>query len=235
MKKIIMAFIVTLTIFAIYWFTLDRKVYYLALGDELAIGITADGDTALSYPQHIKQYLEENNNLEKYVNQFAKTGMRITDIIQDIQNNRLIYINDKKMMLKNALIKSDLVTISVNNRELLSKVQSSTNVSKIYEWIDELSKDYESLLLLLRDYCKEDIIVTGFYYPDVTGDKQENMRVINYINKKFETISNQYKVKFINISMFFLENTSFLKNSYPTKDGYRAISDYILSQFVEIQ
>ena len=85
MKKIIMAFIVTLTIFAIYWFTLDRKVYYLALGDEIAIGITADGDTAASYPQHIKQYLEENNNLEKYVNQFTKTGMRITDIIQDIQ------------------------------------------------------------------------------------------------------------------------------------------------------
>ena len=42
MKKILILGVIILSIFIIYLTTLDKKVYYLVLGDEISLGLTSN-------------------------------------------------------------------------------------------------------------------------------------------------------------------------------------------------
>ena len=103
MKKILILGVIILSIFIIYLTTLDKKVYYLVLGDEISLGLTSNNKYEKNYTEYIKEYLEEKNILEKYINEYTTQNYRITDIINDINNNK--EIEDTKQSLKNALIK----------------------------------------------------------------------------------------------------------------------------------
>ena len=54
MKKIIAIFIIILSIFIIYLTTIDQKVYYLALGDDITTGGLED---ELGFSDYINIYL----------------------------------------------------------------------------------------------------------------------------------------------------------------------------------
>ena len=43
MKKILVIGVVIISIFLIYLTTIDKKVYYVSLGDEISLGITKEG------------------------------------------------------------------------------------------------------------------------------------------------------------------------------------------------
>ena len=101
-------------IFLIYLTTLDKKVYYVALGDFLAKGI---GDN--QYSEEIQQNLEKKGKLEKYVEEFMRDDMRTTDYIKMIEENETRQVEGKTQTLKNALIKADLLTLSIGNNDLL--------------------------------------------------------------------------------------------------------------------
>ena len=235
MKKLLSCSLVIIMIFLIYWAFKDRKVYYLALGDELTLGITDEEILTQGYSLLIKQKFEEKDKLEMYVNQFVKPGNRITDVINDINNNIYVKHDNKKITIKNALIKADLVTLSINSGEFIKKIENDTNLVEAYSWIDELSEDYEYLLGLLRDYCKEEIAVVGFYLPKTMEANSDKLKLATYINERFSNISNQYNVKFINILATFLENDYLLTERYPNKDGYKVIGEYIITEIPEIQ
>lgn len=235
MKKIVIVGITALCIFLIYWITLDRKIYYLALGDGLSVGLTDTEIIGDNYTNYLKLKIEEKGKLEKYVNQFTEVGTRITDVIYDIDNNAFVELNGKNVTMKNALIKADLVTLSINHDDFLNRLENYRYSQDIYEWIVQLSKDYEKLLLLMREYCKEEIIVLGFYSPKSVEWQESTIQAVDYLNNKFEQISLKYNAKFINISTTFLENESFLDSRYPTKQGYQAIGEYILAEIPEIQ
>lgn len=64
MKKILILGIIILSIFIIYLTTIDKKVYFLSLGDEIALGFTKEGYYELNYNDYIKEYLENKNKLE---------------------------------------------------------------------------------------------------------------------------------------------------------------------------
>ena len=77
MKKILIGALVILTIFLIYLCNLDKKVYYLALGDSLVKGEGAYGEREKSYSDYVSDYFKEKNLLETYIDDFAKSGYRI--------------------------------------------------------------------------------------------------------------------------------------------------------------
>lgn len=231
MKKILSIIFVVFAILIIYLTTLDKKIYYLALGDGIALGITDSGITENSYSYHVKNYLEENEKLEKYVNSYIKEGNRINDIINDIKSNKIANINNKKYTLKNVLIKADLVTISINNEEILYRLNNSHYNNDLYNWIDELSKDYEQMLNLIRDYCKEKVIVIGYYYPKNYNNEINN--ILFYLNDTFKNISENYDVEYITPFLSTLESTNYIGKYYPTDDGYKTIGNQIILQIDE--
>lgn len=234
MKKLLIFGLIVLSVFLIYLCNMDKKVYYLALGDSLANGDGAYGKEIRSYSDYVSDYLKNKNLLETYVDEFAQSGYRTTDLINSITDNKKVSVNKKQVTLQNALIKADLVTVSIGANDILNKIntESPIDYASLYNYIDDLGDDLEELLSLMREYCKEDIVLVGYYnpYPYLNNVNTDN--VFSYLNSKYEKISKEYDVIYVEISTLFKENPQFLPNEndiHPSKDGYRAISGEIIS------
>ena len=117
-KKIFIIAVLLLAVFLIYLTTMDKKVYFLALGDSLALGNSKE-----NYPNHIRDFLDENNLLEEFRYEFIEDDLRITDLVRNIEDNKKVIVDGKNKTLKNSLIKADLVTISIGNEELFYKMK----------------------------------------------------------------------------------------------------------------
>ena len=216
--------ILIISIFLIYLTTIDKKVYYVSLGDEISLGMTKEGYYEKSYPIYIKEYLEEKKKLEIFIDDYETQGYRITDLINDINNNKEVEETNKT--IKNALIKSDLITLSIGTNDIISKINTEKALTKIdynrlYKNIDEIINDLDKLLKLIREYCKEDIILIGINIQ--TEDEKLN-EIINYANEKFKEISEKYKIYYID----YLKKEQNKYKIYPTKEEYKQISEQII-------
>ena len=234
MKKIIIIGMIVLAIFLIYLCNMDKKVYYLALGDSLAKGEGPNGTKVKGYTVLVKDYLEERNILETYIDKFADNGKRTTDLINDINDNKKITLKKEIITLQNALIKADLVTLSIGANDILNKIniEQITDYEQIYNYIDESIKDLEKLLKIMREYCKEDIILIGYYNPYPYLNNKKTSDIFDYLNKKYKETSNKYNVTYVEISDLFKENPSFLPNEndiHPSKEAYKEISKEIIA------
>ena len=111
MKKILISCLIVLSVFLIYLCNMDKKVYYLALGDSLASGEGAYGKKIKGYSDYVSDYLKNKNLLETYVSEFARSGYRTTDLTNSITDNKKVRINKKQTTLQNALIKSSTISL----------------------------------------------------------------------------------------------------------------------------
>ena len=224
MKKILVLGVIIISIFLIYLTTIDKKVYYVSLGDEISLGMTKEGYYEKSYSIYIKEYLEEKNKLETFIDDYATQGYRITDLINDINNNKEVEETNKT--IKNALIKSDLITLSIGTNDIISKINTEKTLTKIdynrlYKNIDEIIEDLDKLLKLMREYCKEDIILIGI---DINTEDEKLTQIINYANEKFKGTSEKYRIYYLD--SFKNEIKEF--KIYPTIDEYKQISEQII-------
>ncbi len=232
--KLKTALILALTlfiVFVIYLSHIDKKVYYVALGDYQALGLTNTGEITYGYTDYIKDILKKENKLETYIIGYAQDNARITDLINDIEQNKKIQIKNKMQTLKNALIKADLITLSIGMNDLFYKIGvnsdlQSLNYSEIYYHIDEMMEDMENLFELLREYCKEDIIMTNFYNPIDIQNEQLN-EVLNYANKRLNELAHIYHISIVHINKIFKERLNQIPSIYPTKNEYQIISECI--------
>ena len=225
MKKILIIGVIILSIFIIYLTTIDKKVYFLSLGDEIALGITKQGYYEKNYNDYIKEYLENKNKLEIYINDYVTYGQRITDIINDINNNNEIEESNKT--IKNALIKADLITLSIGTNDIEALIDNQNKLTKIdynkiYKNINNIIIDLENLLKQIREYCKEDIILIGLNIN--TKDEKLN-EILNYTNEKFKEQSEKYNIKYIDRYENNLE-----EKIYPTKEEYETIGNKIIEE-----
>ena len=226
-KKILILVLIVLTVFLIYLTTLDKKVYYLSIGDFITTGI----DNDFEWNDKIVTYLKDKNKFEVYVNSFSKENLRTTDLYNMIDNNEKDIIDKKEKTIKNALIKADLLTLSIGMNDFIYKmgIDKQNNLNELYDYVDEVMLDLDNLLNIIRKYCKEDIIITNYYVP--TNLKNENnIKMINYANNCLEELVKQYNIELVDISNYsnnaslFLTNTPFLSTSG---------NDLIYNQFQE--
>ena len=225
MKKILIIGIIIISIFIIYLTTIDKKVYYLTLGDQIALGLTKEGYYEKSYSNYIKEYLEEKSKLEKYIDDFPTQGYRITDVINDINKNK--EIEETGQTLKNALIKADLITISIGKNDIVSKIDDVNKLTKIdynklYKNINEIIKDLDKLLEIIREYCKEDIIFIGI---NIDTYNEKLNEIINYANESFIKIAEKYSITYIDQYENKEEN-----KIYPTKEEYEILGKRIIDE-----
>lgn len=231
LKTALVLALILFIVFVIYLSHIDKKVYYVALGDYQALGLTNEGIITYGYTDYLKDSLKKENKLETYIIGYAKDNARITDIIHDIEQNKKIQINDKTQTLKNALIKADLVTLSVGMNDLFYKIGvnpdlQTLNYNEVYYHVDEMMEDLEQLFELLREYCKEDIIMTGFYNPiDISNEKLNEILV--YANARLEETADMYQISIVSINSFFEDRNGQIQSIYPSKEEYQKISETI--------
>lgn len=201
-KKILVISITIFLVFIIYLTTLDKKIYLVSLSTNNSFDLLNTVDEKKDYNKIINNYLNKKEKLEKNVNNLVESKDRITDLLYKIDDNYSVDINGKKQTIKNALIKADLLTVDIGINELQSKILLKNNfTTEVYDYIDELINDYKKLLIVLREYCKEDIIVIGYYSSDYNYEKY-----INYFNKKLAEITNEYKIIFIDTNKLYENN-----------------------------
>jgi lysophospholipase L1-like esterase len=233
-KTILIISIIALLVFLIYLTTLDKKVYYLSLGDSLAMGQTPYGNSDYGYTDYVRDYLIKKNVFEKHINQFSEKGYRISDLSRDIEDNKKIIIDDKPQTIKNALVKADLVTLSIGLNDLLYTIGiNNTDKENMYEYIDEMMLDMDELFKLIKEYCKEDIMVLGYYVPTLYLSNEDVINYIRYTNNKLKTLCNNYNINFIEIDKIIENNTKYLPNPldiHPSKMGYEVISTEIIEK-----
>lgn len=191
-KGLICICLVFLLVFLIDLKTTDHDIYYLNISTD---------KNEYSYDIKIKEYLENEKKLEKFINNFGKSDDRVIDIINMIEKNESVLINDKKQTIKNALIKADLVTIFIGLNDINYKIGNS-NVNELYDYADSYLKDLKNLLKLIREYCKEDIVILGYY--NVYGSYYNEY--FDYINREVEKITKDYNIKFIKPDKFYNTN-----------------------------
>lgn len=228
-------------IFIIYLITLDKKIYYIALGDSLALGQNPYNSTGYGYGDYVSNYLDQKELLDFYTKGFATSGQRVVDLIQDIEENRKIEVNDKSLGLKTALIKADVVTISIGANDLFTRMGINDmtfnleHKDKAYNYIDEINENLDKLLKIIRIYCKEDIIIVGYYNPLAklsSHYSRELEPLFLYINEKTKEIANHHHAYFIDIYDIFKENPEYLPNPldiHPSSAGYEVIATLITS------
>lgn len=229
MKKLFVIILTIVLVVSIYLINLDRKVFFFAIGDSVSLGKVDKAITEKNYNYYIADYFSKISTLEKYVKQYEQEGLRINDVINDINSNKKIMVGDRAYSLKNLLIKADIVTISINHDDLFNKLNNNYNVNELYNWIDEIINDYEDMLSLIRSYCKEKVVVIGYYYPGILEYDSQIFQVISHLNDSFKELSSLYDVSFINPLAIFLENEDAMGLYYPTELGYKLIGEQIIS------
>lgn len=220
--------IVILSVFLIYLTLLDKSISYLAIGDFLTVGVTADKSNNYSFTDYVYEYLEEKNVVDEYIKDFADNTYRTTDLIRNIKDNKQIEIDGKVRTLKNALIKADLVTISVGTNDVIAVMSSENSNSNFYDYLDSILVDMEELFRLLRQYCKEDIIVIGYYNPYFGNKKYDS--AFSYMNTKVNYLSQKYNIKYVDIYDLYASNLDFLpviNDIHPSSKGYSSIFDMV--------
>ncbi len=232
LKALLIGSIICLTTFLIYLTTLDKLVYFLALGDSLAKGTTSYGGKDHSYNDYLCNYIIKKNILEKYIKEFIEEDYRTTDLIRDIEDNRAVIINNKKQTIKNALIKADLVTLSIGMNDLYYKVNTiNLETEDIYNHIEEMMKDIDKLFSLLRKYCKEDIVILNYFKTSSLLDNDKIEEIFNYANTLLKEKSNKYKIYYLETNKILEDNPLYLpqSNSYlPSRNGHEAISQDLI-------
>lgn len=237
LKTLLIGSIILLTTFLIYLTTLDKLVYFVALGDSLAKGTTPYGGNDYSYNDYLRNYIANKNILEKYIDDFIEEDYRTTDLIRDIEDNRQIIINDKKQTIKNALIKADLVTLSIGMNDLYYKINTTNlETEDIYNHIDEMMEDIDKLFKLLRKYCKEDIIILNYFRQSSLLENDNITEFFNYANNKLQLKSKEFNIHYLEINKILENNPLYLPrpNSYfPSRNGYEAIGKKLTTKINE--
>lgn len=186
MKKIIFLIIIITLVLAIYILNEDNKVYYLALGDQ----ITLNND----FSSDVTKYLKNKNIHENSITEFAKIGYRTTDLINDIKNNRKETVDNKKIYIRNAIIKADLITISIGMNDFIYYIDNNNLLSNN---LINLKNDMDCLLKEIRFISKEKIILIGINKPKNIDSKID--QTLKKINNIYSELAQKYNIKYLDI------------------------------------
>ena len=220
MKKIILILILFLSIWFIYNNTVDEKINYLVLGNDLSIGDD-------NYSLYVKDYLDNKKILGNYNTSFVDLDLRVTDLINKIKYNESVVVNGKtkgiNMLLKNA----DVITISIGMNELYYKL--SINNENIYTYMKDLINDLEVLFNLINRYNHKRVFVINYY-----NINNYNKDIFNYLNYYLEILCDNEGFEYVDVSGFLdnnIINYEKSSNFYLNKYGNKKISQFIIEKF----
>ncbi|MBR1385726.1 MAG: SGNH/GDSL hydrolase family protein [Bacilli bacterium] len=245
--KVIILFCSFIFVFGIYnlFSKESKKINYIALGDSIAEGMNAYSNVDFGYPDYIKDYLEKNKLLKSYTKMFAKSGYTIKDLTNDIEKNKKIETMNRVLYLKEELRESDLVTLTIGANDFIKGItienieEKLSDKAKSKKDIDIIIMELKDLIILIKQYAKGSIIVTGYYnpLPRLINYKSEIDEYVKYYNNNLEELCDELNVNYINIFDIFDGNEKALPNPlniHPNTYGYNLIANEIIKTIEEL-
>ena len=191
-----------ISIFIVYNKTYINKYMYLSIGDGLSLGLNPDGIKSFSYNDYLKEFFN-NKKIELDYYNYSEKDISIPELTNDI-----IYLDNSN--LKHYLTNSNLIILSIGEKELKSN-KSTINIKK----------DLKNLIQEIKKY-NNNICILSKYHIGI--EKTNKLKEINNIYKE---VSKEYNLIYINIedTSYYLTNN---KNIYPTSKGYEEISKLLI-------
>lgn len=231
MKIILVLIFFSLFIFITYVENSKEDINYTILGDK---DIFSNNIMSKNFSDLIYDELGNIKDFGFYSKDFIEKDIRIIDLINDINSNKKI----DNLTIQNILSRTNILILGVGNNEInykISKLDIKENNDYImYSYLDRLLIDIQSLINLIKEYEKDNIIFLG-YYND-TGNKNNDKYYI-YINKQLEKIMKDNDICFINLFNILNKNEDYLTTNLPiyiTNDGNIAIFNKIYSKIDEL-
>ncbi len=240
--KILILFVTLVLVLGIYkYFNQSKKINYLPLGDSIAEGMNSYFEIGYSYTDYIRDYLKEHNKLGFYTKSFTKSGYKTADLKRDIDDNRVIEIDGKKVYLKEALRESDLVTLTIGANDFISKYNLQNFTSKIANTAeakkntDIAIENLKDLISIIRTYAKNRIIITGYFnpFPRLTEQKEMIDEIVKYFNYSIEQYCEEEGLEYIDFFDILEGNIEALPNPiniHPSIYGYELMANEIIKR-----
>lgn len=220
MKKVLLIVLLCFSCYFIYNKTINKKVYYLTIGDALSKGVSEYGVVSYGYSDYIKDYFQKNKKLEGYNKTYTSADYRVIDIIKSLE------YNEKKddYSLNRLIKKADVITISLGMNELYYKLNN--NNQNIYTYIDTMINNYSKILKYINNFHHDHVYVLGFYNSSGANDD-----IFSYANYKLKEICQSNNSTYIDLSSSLSNNPMYLsrRGTYiPSPKGYEKISQIIV-------
>lgn len=219
-KKIIIIILLgVIGTFFIYNENKQEKIYFLSLGDGLASGMTAYHIEGYNYNDYLRDELEQQSKLEKYIPEFSEEDQSVENLITRIENN---YKSEElNLTIQQALSKSKIITIGIGLDELANTSIYHRLLSKEKE---DYKKDMTKLIQLIRSFNEGKIFLLGIYKA-----YNLNMEDVDEINRFLKELAENNKIIYVDIANlsenadYFLLNNSYYLNYKGHKEIFNRI------------
>lgn len=227
--KLIIFIIICFCIFLIYKENNKNNLTYIAIGDGLSLGLNSYGIIDYSYSDYLKDFLQQNHHLNKYIKTYSEKDMTIEKLYNYILLNKEKKINNKKVYLKEALRESNILTLSIGLNDIKFKLSLIDNITNynLDNLLTEVINSFDKLLQELRKYYPGKIYFIGYYQAP------SNSYLLNYTLKRLNQKLKQRKDIIYIDTNDIMENNNYLanpKNYYPIAEGYQKIADLIIKK-----
>ena len=143
MKKILIILLCPLIVYIIFILANDNSINYVSIGDSSIKGINQYNIVGYGYNDYVKNYLIRNNLEHTFNNYYFNSS--IDGLKNDIQNNKILMINNHEYSIKKVLRESDLLVISTGMDEL-NFYLASFRTSKFNDLMNSFYEELDSLL-----------------------------------------------------------------------------------------
>lgn len=202
-KKIIMiALLGGILSIIIYFFTQNNEITIMSIGDGLSSGMTSYGIEGYSFNDYLKEDYLSKHELKNYI-EYASPNKTIKELIYEIKENKEIMLKSKKIEIKQAINKSDILTIAIGMDEL-AHIKITNQIK------NEYLHDLEELLSMIKMLNGKKVIVISLY----TWGKNDIL-TIEKLNASIRDIALTNNFLFIDINKILMTEEYYL-----TKDSY---------------
>ena len=167
MKKILIILLCPLIVYIIFILANDNSINYVSIGDSSIKGINQYNIVGYGYNDYVKNYLIRNNLEHTFNNYYFNSS--IDGLKNDVQNNKILMINNHQYSIKKVLRESDLLVISTGMDEL-NFYLTSFRTSKFNNLMDSFYEELDGLCKIIKKYAKNDIIFIVLYNPKTYYD-----------------------------------------------------------------
>ena len=213
--KLLILIILSLSVYFIYQNTKESNIQILSLGDGLSKGINSYTIVSYSHLNYYKDYLISKNIEVNVIDNYSDEDLTIHELLDLVRNNNY---------LKRDLMESHLLFITIGYNDLLYKLSLEEDISmpKLNRIIDEINSEYKELLIEIKKYYKNEIIIVG--YPKSNKDDYYLNLGIRKLNRILNTNTFIDTYNLLNDKNKYFSNPN---SFYPNRQGYERIYEEI--------
>ena len=222
--KLVVLLIISLSVFFIYNQTINSSYTITSIGDKLSLGYNSYGIKEYSYIDFIKEGYEKEKDKVNINQEYSSIDQTIKNTLNIIKNTP----NIKKVLSDSNLL---IITLGYNDLLVSISMEEEMSPSKLNKILEEIDKNYQELITEIKKYYHNDIVVVGYYSPNINDYYKE--KGIQELNK---ILQNNQNIIYIDTNNLLKDREIYFQNPksyYPNHYAYDSIAQKIIRKTLE--